>query len=150
MEVTSNRRQTDRRNSPMFFNKYQLGFSGRRIAGRRTSEGAAYVDQYNMSVAFVAIGIVCLSALDAAFTLKLLSLGAIEINAVMALLIEHDAYSFVTYKLGLTICSVLLLVIHNEVKLRIGVTVYHVAQGLFALYVALIAYELMLFRMILG
>ncbi|MEM7083485.1 MAG: DUF5658 family protein [Pseudomonadota bacterium] len=142
------RRSDDRRQPPPFFSKYTLGIAGRRVAARRADDTTVYVDRYEWPVIMVAIGIVIMSAMDAAFTLSLLSKGAIELNTLMAVLIETDVRKFVGFKLGLTILGVLLLVIHKNVHLSLGFTVNRLAQLAFAGYVVLISYELWLFYLI--
>ncbi len=146
MDMLLPRRAEDRRQPPPFFNKYSFGIEGRRSTVRRAEETSAYVDHYEWPVFLVAVGIVLMSAMDAAFTLRLLTLGAIEINAIMNILIETNIYKFIAFKLGLTTMGVLLLVIHKNVSLSLGFKVYRIAQAVFAGYVVLIAYELWLFR----
>ncbi len=148
MTHVNERRINSRREAIGFLSLYQLGINGKRENGRRESDANAAVDKLNLDVVLVAIGIVIMSAMDATFTLRLLELGAIELNAVMAVLIENDARSFVAYKLGLTALSVLLLVIHNNARLRFGMTAAHLAKAFCAGYVLLITYELYLFKVI--
>ena len=148
MDMPLPRRTEDRRQPLPFFSKYYLGIEGRRSTVRRAKDTSAYVDHYEWPVFLVAVGIVIMSAMDAAFTLRLLTLGAIEMNAVMNVLIESNVYKFVAFKLGLTTMGVLLLVIHKNVSLSVGFKVYRIAQTVFAGYVALIAYELWLFRIL--
>lgn len=141
------RTNADRRKPPSFFSLSAFRTSGRRMSVRRAGD-QAYVDRYEWPVVLIAVGIVIMSAMDAAFTLRLLSMGAIELNAVMAVLIESDVQKFVAFKLGLTITGVLMLVIHKNVQLSLGFTVYRLKQAVFVGYVALILYELSLFRLI--
>ena len=148
MHTMPPRSASDRRQPPPFFSKYALGIAGRRTTVRRSNDTSAYVDRYEWPVFLVAVGIVIMSAMDAAFTLRLLSMGAIELNSVMAVLIDQNVHKFVIFKLGLTITGVLLLVIHKNVTLSLGFTVYRVAQAVFVGYIALIAYELSLFKII--
>ncbi len=147
MHTFAPRSSNDRRRPTPFFSKYALGIAGRRANVRRTDDTSAYVDHYEWPVVLIAVGIVIMSAMDAAFTLRLLTLGAIEMNAVMAVLIETNVHKFVAFKLGLTITGVLLLVIHNNVQLSVGFTVYRIKQAVFIGYIALISYELWLFKL---
>lgn len=147
MDTFVPRSNIDRRSPPPFFSLRAFGTSGRRVNVRRVGD-RAYVDHYEWPVVMIAIGIVIMSAMDAAFTLRLLSKGAIELNAVMAILIESDVQKFVAFKLGLTITGVLLLVIHKNVQLSLGFTVYRIKQAVFLGYVALISYELWLFHLV--
>lgn len=87
-----------------------------------------------------------MSAMDAAFTLRLLSAGAVELNAVMAILIEDDVRKFVVFKLALTSLAVLLLVIHHDARIGSWLRVRHVHYATIAGYAVLISYELALLR----
>lgn len=147
----ANRRGTDRRCSTPFFSLYQLGFKGRRQHARRSySSAPSYFDRYDATLLLCALGVVVFSALDAAFTLRLMAAGAIEMNAVMAVLIEDDIRKFVSVKLALTSLAILLLVIHHDVKLGSLLRVRHIQYGVLAAYATLIAYEVMLLRVAYG
>lgn len=147
MQNSMDRRVEDRRQGTPFFNLYQLGIGGRRRATRRDGDGStAYPDHYNASVIVCALAVVIMSALDAAFTLRLLSAGAVELNTVMAILIEDDIRKFVVFKLALTSLAVLLLVIHHDARIGSWLRVRHVHYATIAGYALLISYELTLLR----
>ncbi|MEO1573448.1 MAG: DUF5658 family protein [Pseudomonadota bacterium] len=147
MQNTMDRRVEDRRQGTPFFNLYQLGIGGRRRAARRDGDGVtAYPDHYNASVILCALAVVVMSAMDAAFTLRLLSAGAVELNTVMAILIEDDIRKFVVFKLALTSLAVLLLVIHHDARIGSWLRVRHVHYATIAGYAVLITYELTLLR----
>lgn len=151
MESIVERRQFDRRCETPFFSRYQFGFSGRRRAARRsTGEGPVYFDRYDPLLILCALSIVLMSAMDAAFTLTLLSAGAVELNSIMAILIEDDVRKFVAFKLALTSLGVLLLVIHHDVRLGPWLRVRHIHYVALAGYIALMAYEVSLLRVALS
>ena len=147
MQNTMDRRVEDRRQGTPFFNLYQLGIRGRRRAARRDEDtDVVYPDHYQPSVVLCALAVVIMSALDAAFTLRLMSAGAVELNAVMAVLIEDDVRKFVMFKLALTSLAVLLLVIHHEARLGSWLRVRHIHYATIFGYCVLIGYELALLR----
>ncbi len=151
MESMVDRREFDRRCATPFFSRYQFGFGGRRRSARRTTgEGPIYFDRYDPLIMLCALSIVLMSAMDAAFTLTLLSAGAVELNSVMAILIEDDIRKFIVFKLALTSLGVLLLVIHHDVRLGPCLRVRHIHYVALMGYVALIAYEITLLRVALS
>jgi len=150
METLIDRRQQDRRCATPFVSAYQLGRHGRRSEARRSdSDGPVYFDRYDPVLALVALAIVFMSAMGAAFTLRLLDAGAVELNSLMAILIEQDVRKFVGFKLALTSLAVLLLVIHHDARIGNWMRVRHIHYMTLAAYVALIVYELMLLRVAL-
>ena len=145
--VIIDRRRGERRAKQRFFCLYQLGRRGRRTGGRRASDhGPVYVDRYDSHLLWCTVAVIVLCALDAAFTLSLIAKGAVEMNALMAVLIEDDVFKFVSVKLALTSLAIIILVIHHKVRLRAGVRVWHVQYLILAGYLTLITYEIALLR----
>ena len=93
--------------------------------------------------AVVMIIITC-SCLDAVITLELLSRGAIELNTLMARLIETDVQQFINVKIALTGLSLVFLVVHKNFRLWGSFTVTHLIYGICIGYSVLVAYELRL------
>ena len=147
MPITVDRRVADRRAKPSFFSLALLSTKGRRAGGRRASDQIQYVDRYDRHLLWCTIATIVLCALDAAFTLRLLARGAVEMNAFMAVLIEDDIFKFVSVKLSLTSLAIFMLVIHHNVRIWRGkVRVWHLQYLILAGYMALITYELALLR----
>lgn len=137
----------DRRRKVGFLSYRHLGIRGRRKVNRRDSGvKAPYLDHYDTPTLVVSLGIILLCGLDAAFTLNLLSIGAVELNSIMAILIEKDVQTFVNIKIALTSLSVILLVIHKDFRLFRSITVGHASNLIFASYIVLIIYEIGLFQ----
>lgn len=150
MQSTVDRRQIDRRGPAPFFSRYQLAFNGRRRQARRADDSApSYVDHYGLSTILCALAVVMMSAMDAAFTLRLLNAGAVELNSVMAILIEQDIRKFIVFKLALTSLAVFLLVIHHDARVGSWLRVRHIHYAAIAGYAVLIGYELTLLRVAL-
>jgi hypothetical protein len=148
LAVIDQRLQNRRSNIP-FLCPYQLGIKqGKRIARRRSEPGEAYVDRYGWAVVSCCLAIVLLSATDAFLTLNILANGGMELNSLMAALIEESTQKFVYSKLALTSLATIILVIHHEVRivttLRCRHLLYLIALG----YACLIGYELILLQFI--
>ncbi|MBT8117130.1 MAG: hypothetical protein KJO66_04815 [Gammaproteobacteria bacterium] len=136
---------SDRRKSLTPINLRHLGLKGRRQQYRRTGDAVGrYVDWYSPKLMFLALTILICSCLDAFLTLNLLQLGAVELNLLMARLIETDIQTFVNAKIGLTGLCVTLLVIHKNFRVFRGITVEHMLLIVLAGYISLVAYEVRL------
>ncbi len=143
---------SDRRSGHGWVNARHLGISGRRRGARRVEEQEnSYVDWYEPRLLYLTIATALLSFLDATMTLNLLSLGAIELNTLMAHLINTDVQLFVNIKVALTLLTLVFLVIHSNFRLFRFVRVNLVIYVLFAGYLALIIYEIgLLIRILFG
>ncbi len=83
----------------------------RRRTTRRVSEGIPiFTDYHHPWLFFLAIGIMMLSGFDAFLTLQLLDRGAIELNPVMAAVINQGPLTFAVTKMLLTSIGILALV----------------------------------------
>ena len=83
----------------------------RRRTTRRASEGMPiFTDYHHPWLFFLATGIMMLSCFDAFFTLQLLDRGAIEVNPVMAAVINQSTLTFAVTKMLLTSIGILALV----------------------------------------
>lgn len=150
METLSDRRQQERRCATPFLSTYQLGRHGRRREARRAqADGPVYFDRYDPVLALCALAIVVMSAMDAAFTLRLLEAGAVELNSLMAILIEQDVRKFIVFKLALTSLAVMLLVIHHDARVGQWLRVRHLHYATLVAYIVLIGYEMTLLRVAL-
>lgn len=139
------RRRGDRRKHHPAINLRHLGFGGRRHRCRRAEDRRnRYVDSYDAPLLALTLAILACCCLDAAFTLTLLSLGAVELNPLMAGLIDRDIQAFVVAKFALTALGLVFLVIRHNFRLVPGVRIGHVLPVLFAAYASLIAYEVAL------
>lgn len=138
---------TDRRQkmSAINLNLRHLGLQGRRQNSRRQNDAVGhYVDWYSPWLLLLGLSIILCSCTDAFLTLNLLQMGAVELNVLMARLIETDVQSFVNAKIGLTCLCVTLLVIHKNFRVVLGLTVEHLLLVILIGYMTLIGYELQL------
>jgi Domain of unknown function (DUF5658) len=94
----------------------------------------------------VAIGILLLSAADALMTIRLLDIGADEVNPIMAAVVYRSAAVFATVKMTLTGLGVMVMVMLARYRfmrmIRVDVVMYAVLIG----YSALLTYEFWMLR----
>jgi len=140
-----NRNPEDRRikaTSPL--SRYSL--VGRRKKSRRFEEDKNfYVDRYETKYLVLIISILLLCLLDALLTLVLLNHGGIELNPVMAVLIEKDATLFLTVKLTVTAVNLIVLLVHKNFLIFGWLKLRYIMFSLFILYFILILYEVYLY-----
>jgi len=122
---------------------------GRRRHIRRASDysqhtSGYYVDWYASSLLYVSLATLLLCCTDAHLTLRLLSLGAQEINIFMDALIKANPFLFVSVKVALTSVALVVLVAHHNFRILGGLAVRHIIHGVFLMYLSLFAYELSL------
>jgi hypothetical protein len=142
-------RLQDRRSDISFICPYQLGLKqGKRVATRRADSKAAYVDSYSWQLVFCCLAIVLLSASDAFLTLNILANGGVELNGLMAILIDDSTQKFVLFKLSLTSLAAIFLVIHHDLEIFAGFRCKHILYLILLGYFFLIGYELVLLWLI--
>jgi hypothetical protein len=140
------RRQADRRarpTAPLTINS----LVGRRKFIRRQEDRRRqpYVDIYGLRSALTLVFIIVLSVSDALFTLKLVQLGAREINPAMHFFLTFGPLPFLSVKFLLTVvCGVIFLIHKNHLIFGGRVSVKMILLGVLFLYIVLIMYELML------
>lgn len=140
------RRTSHERRRAILRGLWRGNFARRRIAPRRHSERFIVVtDWFHPQWLAVVIGILLLCTADALFTLKLISLGATELNPFMDPLVRGSGHAFAYWKFGLTATGVALLTLLARLRYfgrTVGVTLYVVLAG----YVILVGYEAFLLR----
>ena len=154
-EVPKSRRQrSDRRAKPSLFYFSFKSLHGRRHGPRRVMDAyhrgrpGYFVDVYQRELGLLGLLLVSLSCLDAFMTLRLLSMGAIELNPVMDSLIQDNINMFISLKVALTALSLLLLVRYVNFKIIGGIKVINILRTAVAAYAILFAYEIVLFATI--
>ena len=117
----------------------------RRRANRRPTDDQVFVpDMHDPSLLFMAIAIILMSSMDAAFTLRILSLGGEELNLAMKLLLDADTRSFLVMKYLMTAIGATFLVVCARVKLAGLISVRRILESLCAIYACLMIYEVYL------
>ena len=78
------------------------------------------------------------------FIMALLSMGAIEVNPVMAFALEFGGLAFFTAKMLLTAGGVALVVQHKKFRLLNRLSGYQVLASMLLVYICLVSYQLYL------
>ncbi len=141
--VPQERRTADRRR--MSLRGFVVGgFRPRRRAGRRSGDRHALVDWHEPQLLLAAILILLLSTADAFLTLNILLLGGVELNPVMAWMLERNLLLFTVVKMVLTGLGVIVLVATARARIFNATSVAKIMHGFVAAYSALVVYELLL------
>lgn len=148
--VTDRRAFPDRRRR-LLHSIFVGGFRPRRRAHRRAEAATRHpLDFHDTRWLVVATAILLMSVADAFLTLRLIALGAVEVNPFMAWLLAGATPAFAFWKVGLTAGGVVLLTLlarlHVFGRLPVSVVLYFVL----ALYASLIGYEFSMLRTLLA
>ena len=142
------RRRPDRRIFTMSTAFKSITHSRRKLHRRADESPDAQRDWYHPRLFVLVVGIMLMSILDAFFTLKLLSGGAIEANPVMAYFLGLGVPAFIMSKMIMTgTCIVFLTALSSYMFLNrflIGKLITISFIG----YMVLISYELLLLSII--
>lgn len=112
---------------------------------RRAADAQVFfLDTHDAGLVMVCLAIVLMSCLDAVFTLKLLAVGASEINYFMKILIDTNIGWFLGVKLLATCSGVVVLM--GTARFRLGgiLPVQRVLETICGIYSCLIIWELYL------
>ncbi len=122
----------------------------RRRRGPRRPEDLAgpgyYVDVVPAGVLIAAVTVLICCLVDAVFTMRLLSMGAVEVNPFMRILIETDILAFLLVKFGLTAIATGFLTAHAHFRLLRLMRGRHALYGAAIMYGGLIIYQLALMQ----
>jgi hypothetical protein len=121
----------------------------RRRPARRLTDGRFHVlDWHATHLWAVSVSILILSVVDAFLTLRLLSMGAVEVNPFMALFVGGNAAVFASLKMAITGVCVALMVLLAGYRfmrvLRVEVILYCILLA----YLLLIRHEVGMLRQI--
>jgi hypothetical protein len=141
--VRAERRRHNRRRTTLYSLVIGSVVKGRRRGPRRASDfDHYYVDWYEPKLFAVVMGIFLLSCLDAQLTLLLLGAGAVEINGLMAALLDAGSGTFVNAKLGMTATALIYLVAHSSHSVLAILPVRQVLYAIFGGYFLVFCYQL--------
>jgi hypothetical protein len=118
--------------------------SRRREHRRSCEDEPIFIDWHHPWLFFLAVGTMLLSCLDAFFTLQLLDRGAIEVNPVMAMAINHGTLVFTASKLLMTGVGLLMLVFLSRSRLLDRVRAGLFLTVFFSGYACLVCYQFVL------
>ena len=126
---------------------WRSSFARRRLAPRRgTDRHPVMTDWYEPQWLATAIIILLLSTADALLTLRLISLGASEMNPLMEPLVHGSGRGFALWKFGLTALGVVLLTLLARMRILGGIAVGSILYVVLCGYLVLVGYELWLLR----
>jgi len=139
------RRLRDRRAKPTLpISHYSI--IGRRIKSRRiVDDKNYYVDKYEFRYLILIISILILCVLDVYFTLKLLQLGAVELNPIMSILIKKNPFLSLVVKYIITAGCLFFLLIHKNFKIFGRLKARSLIYLVLSLYFILMLYEIYFF-----
>lgn len=118
------------------------GVRPRRLGGRRAEDHhRPLIDWHGPGLLTSCVLILLLCVADAFMTLRLISLGAIEANPVMALWVYDDVRTFTIVKMSLTGLGVLALVAIARFRVFGFIRVASLVHAVLAAYAVLIVYQ---------
>jgi hypothetical protein len=141
-EVTDEQRSTERRKTSWATFHGTL-FKTRRKHARRSGDHVnSYLDWHGNKPLIATLLIILLCFSDAFLTTVLLSKGAVEVNILMAWLIQKDIHIFTVVKMAVTGIALLILVMHFNFRIYKYISVKYLMYFLIPVYVVLIMHEL--------
>ena len=136
------RAAVERRNLSWRTAVYGFALSRRRQPRRSAEDDVIFLDWHHPWLFFLAVGTMIFSCADAFLTLQLLDRGMSEVNPAMLALLGAGTSTFVAVKLGMTACSIFVLVLFAKVnflnRFRTGLFL----TAFFGGYAILVCYEL--------
>ncbi|MGC1387393.1 MAG: DUF5658 family protein [Steroidobacteraceae bacterium] len=136
------RRLPDRRQRVLWSVVYGSFNARRRRPPRRTDESRYHsLDWHDAHLLAVSIGILIMSVADAALTLTLMTYGAVEINPVMAVLVDGSPAVFAALKIAMTGISVVVMVFLARYRFMRAVRVDLILYAVLVGYMILIGHE---------
>jgi len=145
------RGQLDRRHRVWWSVLYGSFNPRRRRSPRRLDESRFHsLDWHGAHLLAVSIGILILCVADAFLTVTLLSRGAVEVNPIMALLVQSNVGAFAALKMAMTGLSVVLMVCLARYRFMRLVRVELVLYGVLVAYTILIGYEIRMLQKLLN
>ncbi len=127
---------------------FSLAYGGVRPRRRQPRRGeddfGFFADWHEPHLLYSVMGILLLCGTDAVLTLNLLQHGAVELNPLMATLIQHDTQLFAAIKMATTGLALISLVVLANFRVFRRIRVYNLVYGAFFAYLALIFYELLI------
>jgi len=132
-----NRSIPDRRKRPTpILSRYTLW--GRRKGFRREEDRTRhhYVDRYNSIWLLPLVFIVGLNCLDYFFTMIILENNGVELNPIVAAVIDYCKWDWLTWKFAIVSFGTLIMCLHSHyVKVKIAII------GIFLLYLGVVGYQ---------
>ena len=139
------RNTTDHRRTPTRpLSRYSI-WGHRRRARREAEDKNYYVDRYEPRYFFLISLILALCVLDAYFTLKIIDFGGKELNRLMLVFIYKKPISALVFKYLVTAVSIIFILVHKNFLVFGKIKVNSLIYVFFSVYLALVAYEAVIF-----
>ncbi len=138
------RARIERRSHNLRSMLYAMVFSRRRDMRRDQEAGLYYTDWYGLPLFVTAVSIALLCCADAFLTLELIVRGGKELNPFMDYLLGQGMTWFVAVKMALTVCAILLLVMHHRFRFIKNIRASQVMGVTLIGYGLLVGYEITL------
>jgi len=140
--------KNDRRHYSLSTFKHQIT-APRRTQGRRKEDRRFPVlDRFETGLFTLAMSLLCLSIMDAMFTLTLISHGGTEVNPFMNAMLGVSVWAFVAVKMLLTAIPAVVLVATSNLVVFGVIRVRMILAAAVGMYAGLIVYELALLSLI--
>ncbi len=146
---TQNRRNlSDRRIHPIH-SAFCSFYKARRIEPQRFNEQNLpyYTDFYERKFLILMAFIMALSIADGILTLEILAKGGVELNPLMAILLDFNISAFLIVKYSLTAIGLAFVLLHINFSILRILRVRNIIYILFLLYSILVAYEITLLNL---
>lgn len=114
------------------------------IRRAQDQEAGSYVDIHEATTVVLFTAVILFCVTDAIMTLFIIDMGGEEANPFMKYLMDRDIMMFFWVKFTITSLGMLFLVSHAYIKFYRVVKGKQVIVGVFAMYLSLIVYELVL------
>ena len=135
-------RRDDRRQTGVNTMFGALFLQRRRLIRRDDDKTNTYIDWYDHWQLATTLTVILLCSLDAFLTIILLDHGAVELNVLMAWLIDKDIQIFTLVKLLVTGVALIVLVMHINFRIYRVVSVRYLMYALIPAYSLLIVHEI--------
>lgn len=120
---------------------YGFTLSRRRDLRREQDAEILFLDWHHPWLFFLSVGTMILSCVDAFMTLRLIELGMVEANPIMASLLGQGAGVFAATKILMTGTSILILVFLAKARFLNRVRTGLILTFFFSCYACLVCYE---------
>lgn len=139
--AVENRTIADRRSLDWRTVFYGFLRSRRRLHRREEESEVRFIDWHHPWLFFLAVGTMIMSCLDAFMTLQLIERGMVEVNPLMAAVIEQGTAVFAASKLFLTGIGILALVYLAKAQFLNRFRTGLFLTMIFGFYACLVCYE---------
>jgi len=116
---------------------------GERSEHRRKidQQNFTYFDRHEPHLLLISVFVILCSIVDAFLTLKIIGTGGVELNYFADILLGFGLYGFIFSKYLITAFGMIVLVLHKQYQVFMGLQVRHLIYSIVFIYALLILYE---------